>query len=90
MNSDDFSNTAAQTIWPLVKPHGSEERRARETQSKTKKPRKDGPMLDLGKRIRDWNSRRRTVAELNRLSAHELEDIGLTKFDIAAYRRNGR
>ena len=33
-------------------------------------------------RVASWNEARRTRAALSRLSAHELEDIGLTRGDI--------
>ena len=32
--------------------------------------------------VSNWNETRRTRAALSRLSAHELEDIGLTRGDI--------
>lgn len=31
----------------------------------------------------EWNERRLTVKELNKLSSRELEDIGLTRGDVA-------
>jgi len=36
----------------------------------------------LGARALTWNETRRTRAILSRLSAHELNDIGLTRGDI--------
>ena len=35
-------------------------------------------------RISSWNQARRTRAVLSRLSAHELDDIGLSRGDIDA------
>jgi len=32
--------------------------------------------------LKDWNMRRKTVAALNGLSDHELQDIGLDRADI--------
>jgi uncharacterized protein YjiS (DUF1127 family) len=37
---------------------------------------------DLLVAIRDWNDARRAIAALNRLDAHLLEDIGLSRGDI--------
>lgn len=34
-----------------------------------------------------WNDARRTEEALSRLSAHELDDIGLSKADVATMRR---
>lgn len=36
----------------------------------------------LVNRVSSWNEARRTRAALSKLSAHELEDIGLTRGDI--------
>lgn len=36
----------------------------------------------LVNRVSSWNEARRTRAALSRLSAHELEDIGLSRGDI--------
>jgi uncharacterized protein YjiS (DUF1127 family) len=36
----------------------------------------------LVSRVSSWNEARRTRAALSRLSAHELDDIGLTRGDI--------
>jgi uncharacterized protein YjiS (DUF1127 family) len=41
----------------------------------------------LVRRLRDWRERRATVAELRRLSNDQLEDIGLTRADIADFAR---
>ncbi len=37
-----------------------------------------------------WNQARRTRAALNKLSEHELEDIGLARGDIEAVATRGR
>lgn len=39
--------------------------------------------------VREWDARRRTVAELSRLSDAQLDDIGLTRGDVDAL-RSGR
>jgi uncharacterized protein YjiS (DUF1127 family) len=43
---------------------------------------------DLVAALRDWNDTRRTIAALSRLNADQLEDIGLTRGDIADFGRN--
>ena len=40
------------------------------------------PLATLVSRVIAWNDARRTRAILSRLSAHELDDIGLTRGDI--------
>lgn len=40
------------------------------------------PILDVMARLGTWNDARRTRAELSRLSAHQLDDIGLERSDI--------
>lgn len=40
--------------------------------------------------VRAWNARRRTVAELERLTETQLRDIGLTRMDIEELRRGRR
>lgn len=40
--------------------------------------------------IADWNDARRTRQILGQLSAHELDDIGLTRSDIDAIARGAR
>lgn len=40
--------------------------------------------------IADWNDARRTRNVLSQLSAHELDDIGLTRGDIDAIARQRR
>ncbi|HUS53835.1 MAG TPA: DUF1127 domain-containing protein [Thermohalobaculum sp.] len=42
-----------------------------------------GAVSDLFVAIRDWNNARRTVAALSRLSAGQLDDIGLSRGDIS-------
>ena len=39
-------------------------------------------LVDLAVRLIDWNNARRTRNALSRLSAHELDDIGLSRGDI--------
>jgi uncharacterized protein YjiS (DUF1127 family) len=41
-----------------------------------------GAVTDLFVAIRDWNDVRRTAAALSRLSADQLDDIGLTRGDF--------
>jgi uncharacterized protein YjiS (DUF1127 family) len=41
----------------------------------------------LFRRVRAWNARRVTVAELRRLSPDQLADIGLTRADVAGFAR---
>ena len=36
----------------------------------------------LASGVNDWNTRRKTIATLNALSDHELEDIGLYRSEI--------
>jgi uncharacterized protein YjiS (DUF1127 family) len=45
-----------------------------------------GAVSDLLVTILDWNNARRTIAALSRLSAGQLDDIGLTTGDIRAKR----
>jgi uncharacterized protein YjiS (DUF1127 family) len=45
-----------------------------------------GAVSDLFFAIRDWNNARRTVAALSRLSAGQLDDIGLSPADIGRRR----
>jgi len=40
---------------------------------------------DLAQSFSNWNSARKTRNELSKLSAHALEDIGLTHADIEAF-----
>lgn len=40
------------------------------------------PLGTLAARFSDWNDARRTRAALSRLSAHQLDDIGLERSDI--------
>jgi Domain of unknown function (DUF1127) len=39
----------------------------------------------LARRFADWRSRRATRKQLSRLSATQLQDIGLTRTDVAGY-----
>lgn len=48
------------------------------------------PIEGLVRTLRDWNDARVTRAMLSRLSAHELEDIGLCRGDIDAIAARGR
>jgi len=41
-----------------------------------------GFLASLSAQLRDWNDRRITRIELNKLSERELEDIGLSRADI--------
>lgn len=48
------------------------------------------PFEGLARRLQDWNDARVTRAMLSRLSAHELDDIGLCRGDIDAVASRGR
>ena len=41
----------------------------------------------LLRRLREWNARRITVARLHRLSDDQLDDIGISRADVAAIAR---
>lgn len=40
-------------------------------------------IADFGERLTAWNDARRTLKALSRLSERELDDIGLTRADVA-------
>ena len=44
----------------------------------------------LAARFVRWREVRRTVRLLSELDAHQLDDLGLTRGDIAAFARRGR
>lgn len=43
--------------------------------------------MNIARRINAWRRYRNAAAELNRLSQHELADIGISRFDIPALAR---
>lgn len=45
--------------------------------------------MNLIRNFRSWRRYRETVAELNRLSARELNDLGITRSDIERVARHG-
>ena len=45
--------------------------------------------MDILKNYRQWRSYRNTVNELNKLSARELNDLGLSRTDIPRAARGG-
>ena len=46
--------------------------------------------MDIFGKFNDWRAYRRTVNELSALSNRELDDLGITRFDIARVARKGR
>ncbi len=46
--------------------------------------------MDIIGKFNDWRAYRRTVNELSALSNRELDDLGITRFDIARVARKGR
>jgi uncharacterized protein YjiS (DUF1127 family) len=45
--------------------------------------------MNLFRNYRNWRRMRTTISELNRLSSRELNDIGITRADIARVARLG-
>jgi uncharacterized protein YjiS (DUF1127 family) len=52
-------------------------------------PNRPGVLAGLVARFRDWDARRRTISELQRLSDAQLDDIGLTRAHIEELRFRG-
>lgn len=45
--------------------------------------------MNLARSFNEWRKYRQTVNELGRMSARELQDLGLTRADIARVARGG-
>ena len=61
---------------------GIEANKAPLTGSWLRKPGERGPIMNIARSFNNWRKYRQTVAELDRMSARELNDLGISRGQI--------
>jgi uncharacterized protein YjiS (DUF1127 family) len=63
------------------------EARGRQTLAAASKAQERGTIMNVTRTLKNWRNYRRTVAELERMTSRELEDLGINPYDIRRFAR---